>query len=119
MRVIFYTSSGLLVLSILLTIYPSFIHNQYFSNVASLDRSIELNQDCGRVYSQLEQYRLSSPVNVFLAELDISATPERRHKVDVASTLVLNDLSTPFNTISYYVFCSTKHRVVGTLLSGD
>ena len=110
---------GLLSIFVLFSFYASFIHNQYFSNIASFDKEIQTGQECNKVMSNLEKYQISSPSNVFVKRLDINSTPEWKHKKEVASTIIVSDLSTPFDTINYYVFCSPKDIVLNTLLTGD
>lgn len=110
---------GLLSIFVLVSFYVSFIHNQYFSNIASFDKKIKLGRECNNVLSSLEKYQISSPKNIFVKKLDISSTPEWKHKKEVASTIIVSDLSTPFTTINYYVFCSQKGIVLNTLLTGD
>lgn len=119
MKSILYTALGVLVVFAVFLLYAGFIHNQYFSNIAVLDKNVEIGLSCDNVYSTLEEYRLSSSTNVFIKRLSISSTSEWKHRIDVASTIVVNDLSTPFDTISYYVFCNNKDRVLDTYLVGD
>lgn len=104
---------------ILFSVYASSIHNQYFSAVASLDRNIEVGERCAEVYSMLEEYQLRNPIDVFVKRSDISNASGWEHRVDTASIILLNDLSTPFDTISYYVFCSDSDLVLDTFLVGD
>lgn len=99
--------------------YASFVHNQYFSKVAVIDRKVVLGGECDEVYSALEGYRSSIPAGVFVGRSAISSNPEWAHRADVASIISVSDMSTPFDTINYYVFCNSDGVVLKTLLVGD
>lgn len=98
---------------------PALHIHQHFSDIADLDRKIKTRDQCNNVYSVLEEYRVSTPIDVSIKKLNIKSTPEWKHKVDVTNIIVMNTLSSPFDTISYYVFCSNKDIVIDTLLAGD
>ncbi len=110
---------GLISAFVVFNFYASFIHNQHFSNIAALDKNIKTGQACNQVLSILEKYQLSSSSEVFVNKTDIGSTPQWIHRKEVVSTISVSDLSTPFDTINYYVFCNSKDTVLNTLLAGD
>lgn len=119
MKFIFYGTLGLLVALSTFLFYSNSIHNQYFSDIAILDKDIEIGMQCDSVHSIFEDYRISSPSKIFIKKENVSSTPEWQHIIGLASTISVNDLSTPFDPINYYVFCSNSGMVLSTYLVGD
>ena len=119
MRFICYGVFGLFVAFASFLFYSNSIHNQHFSNIAFLDKNIEIGMQCDNVYSTLEAYRIGSPSKVFIKKESVSSTPEWKHIIGLASTISVSDMSTPFDKINYYVFCNNSGAVLSTYLVGD
>lgn len=115
MKAVIFFLLGPVLVFILFSLYGSFVHNQHFSEIAIINKKVHAGDKCDAVYLLLEEYRRSAPEEIFLG----NSNRVWEHKPNITSTIELNDLSTIFDNITYYVFCNDKGYVVETLLVGD
>ena len=118
-KILIFSFLGIFLIIICGSIYANSIHNQYFSSVAKINRNIEKEDSCRSVYSKLDKYRESNSEGVFIGESPPSEISKWQNKKDIETIISLNDDTTPFDMITFYVLCGKDDKVLRTYLVGD
>ena len=106
---------------IFFAVYPSFIHNQYFSKLGRISQKIKPGLSCNQAYSLLHAYYDSNDKKseMVLTQRKTSEFPELEHRKESETIIVMHDPTTIFDDINFYVFCSKDKIVIDTLFVGD